>query len=125
MTKMLMAAMALAISVPAYAAEPCLRLDNISGWTTPNDKTLIVENYQHQKFKLTFMGSCPNLKYHEKLGFKVFGGTRLSCLTRGDSVIQRDVIGPARCPISKVELYTPEMEKDDKASLEATRQHKD
>ncbi|MGA7674316.1 MAG: DUF6491 family protein, partial [Rhizomicrobium sp.] len=80
---------------------------------------LIVEDYQHQKFKLSLMVRCTGLNFHETVGFKAFGGTGLSCLSRGDDVIQHDVIGPRRCPISNIEIYTPEMQKADKEAAKA------
>ncbi len=119
MKKILLAALVLAISAPAHAAQPCLRLSQIFNWNSPNDQTLIVEDYQHYKFKLSLMGHCTGLNLHEALGFKAFGGDALSCLTAGDSVIQRDVIGPQHCPITKIELYTPEMQKADKEAAKA------
>jgi hypothetical protein len=119
MKKTLLTVVALAILVPAAnAAEPCLRMDNIYNWDVRNDRTLIVEDYQHRKFKVSLMGGCTNLKFRQALAFKSFGGTGLSCVTRGDAVVQRDDVGPRRCPIAKIELYTPEMQKLD---LEATK----
>ncbi len=67
------------------------------------------------------MTPCLNMQFHERLGFKVFGGTGLSCVSRGDDVISGSEIGPQRCPISKIEPYTPEMEKADKAAKEAAK----
>ncbi len=48
------------------------------------------------------------------LGFKAFAPGSLACLSRGDTVISRDVVGPPdRCIIQKIETYTPEMEHAD------------
>lgn len=119
MNKILLTIMALAVCAPAPAAERCPRLDNIKNWDAPNDRTLIVEDYQHNKFKLSLMGHCMNLKFRLGLGFKMSGGSQLTCLARGDYIIQRDSAGLLRCPISKVELYTPEMQKVDGEAAKA------
>jgi hypothetical protein len=39
-----------------------------------DNKTLIVEDDTHQKFKMTLMGYCPNLAFKERVGFKSIGG---------------------------------------------------
>ena len=113
MKRILLAALALAACAPASAGQACLRMNDIYSWHEMNDQTLIVENIQHQKFKLTLLGHCPNLNFHETLAFKAVGGDELSCIGSGDMVIQHDVIGPQRCAIKNVELYTPEMQKAD------------
>lgn len=102
------------LSLPATAGGTCLRQDQIYNWNALDDRTLIVEDDLHKKFKLSLMTPCEHLQFHERLGFKVFGGTALSCVTRGDDVISGSEIGPQHCPIKSVEPYTPEMEKADK-----------
>ena len=121
MKKTLLTFVALAILVPAAsAAQSCLRMDNIYNWDVRDDRTLIVEDYQHSKFKVSLMVHCTNLKFRQALAFKAFGGSQLGCLSRGDSVIQRDDAGPRRCLISKIELYTPEMQKVDQEAAKAS-----
>lgn len=98
----------------AFAALNCLRIDSIDRWTSTDNKTLIVTDNWHQKFKVTLLGYCPNLSYRERLGIKSFGGTALSCVAAGDNVFTREFgTGVQRCPIRKVEVYTPEMMKAD------------
>jgi hypothetical protein len=95
----------------------CLRFGYIYNWHVVNDKTLIVEDNWHKKFKVDLMGLCTNLNYHEHLGFKSFGGMRLSCITPGDEVITRDFgTGPGHCAITHITAYTPAMEAADKAA---------
>jgi len=121
-TKLALAAFAaILISGQAMAAGACLRQANIYNWKALNDRTLIVEDDFHQKFKLTLMTPCLHLQYRETIGFKSFGGTALSCVGRGDDVVSRSMIGPQRCPISNIEPYTAEMEKADKAAAEAAK----
>ena len=106
------------IATQASAAPGCLQLGRIWSWKAVDNKTLIVEDTIHQKFKLSLMGYCPNLQFRERVGFKAFGGTQLSCMSKGDYVLVRGPID-GRCPIIDIVPYTPEMEKADKASAAA------
>jgi hypothetical protein len=115
-------AVLLAAASPSYAQSnaTCLRQVDIDSFNAPNDTTLIVKNNYHNKFKITLLGTCPSLPFKEGLAFKSFGGTRLSCISAGDSIIERNMgTGPQECPIRKVEPYTPEMEKADFAAKQA------
>ena len=114
-------AAALLLSGQAMAASTCLRQSEIYNWNSLNDRTVIVEDNFHQKFKLSLLSPCLNMQFKERLGFKTFGGTALSCVSRGDDVIAGSEIGPQHCPISKIEPYTPEMEKADKDAAAAAK----
>ena len=105
----------------AMASTPCLQQSQIYSWDALNDRTLIVEDMRHQKFKLNLMVSCQHLQFHQRLGFKTFGGSALACLTRGDEVISGTEIGPQMCPIKSIEAYTPQMEKADKDAAAAAK----
>ncbi|HEX4293514.1 MAG TPA: DUF6491 family protein, partial [Rhizomicrobium sp.] len=80
-------AAALLLSGQAMAAGTCLRQSEIYNWNSLNDRTVIVEDNFHQKFKLSLLSPCLNMQFKERLGFKTFGGTALSCVSRGDDVI--------------------------------------
>jgi hypothetical protein len=110
------------VATPALADTPCLELSLIWNYKALNDKTLIVEDESHRKFKLTLMGYCPELPYKQRLGFDVPGGTGLTCISPGDEVISRDLGFPWRCPIVNVVPYTPAMEKADLAAAKAQQQ---
>lgn len=133
MKAILMAALgaALVLSMPALAQSPpgppstqnsCLMVGQIWSWRAPNDRTLIVEDNWHHKFKLTLMVQCLNLTFKERVGFKAFGGTQLSCLSKGDTVFVRNPGFPQRCPIRDIVPYTPQMEQMDKAAEAAKQQ---
>ncbi len=80
-----------------------------------------VEDNWHRKFKLTLFAPCQNLPFHQRLAIKTFGETALSCVSRGDEILSGTEIGPQTCPITKIEAYTPEMEKADKAATAAAK----
>jgi hypothetical protein len=117
------AALLAVLSAPASAQQrPCLRFGEIYNWTALNDKTLIVEDNFHKKFKLRLIGTCYNLKFHEALAFKSPGSLGISCMAPGDSVIQRDyAMGASRCAITSIDYYTPQMEAADKAAAAAKK----
>jgi hypothetical protein len=107
-------------AAPAFASATCLQQDQIYTWKALSDKTLIVEDRSHDKFKLSLIGVCSNLKFKESLAFKSFGGMGISCLTPGDDVISRDfAMGPSRCAITKIEPYSLDMQKADEAAVKA------
>ena len=97
------------------AHRACLQIGNIWSWRAPNNRSLIVENDRHQKFKLDLMGYCPGLRFKETIAFKAIGGMSLSCITPGDYIFFHDIGWESRCVIQKVTPYTAAMEKADKA----------
>ncbi len=102
----------------------CLQVGRIDSWRAPNNRSLIVENDSHQKFKVDLMGYCPGLTFKETIGLRSPGGSYLSCVGPGDTVFFHDIGMAMHCVISKVTAYTPEMEKADKAA-KAARDKKD
>lgn len=109
-------AVLLAVASPSFgqSTTTCLRQVDIDSFNAPNDTTLIVQTIQHNKFKISLLGTCQSLTFKEGLAFKSFGGTQLSCISAGDSIIERNVgTGRQDCPIKKVEPYTAAMQKAD------------
>ncbi|HWU25379.1 MAG TPA: DUF6491 family protein [Rhizomicrobium sp.] len=121
----LMAALgaALILSTPAWAENSCLMVNQIWSWKAPNDRTLIVEDTWHHKFRLSLMGPCPYLNFKERLGFQAVGGTGLSCLSKGDTVLVRNLGVPQHCPIVDIVPYTAQIEQMDKAAVKAQPQN--
>ena len=96
---------------------PCLRQRNIYDFkTVPGNRSLIVTDLARKRYRLNFVTACYNLQYQLGLGFKTRGVGTLSCVEKGDSVLQRDVVGPNQCLIQSVEYQTPAL---DKADVEA------
>jgi hypothetical protein len=107
---------------PASAARVCLEVGHIYNWSAIDDRTLIVEDDWHKKFRLKLIGVCSNLKFHESLAFKSPGSLDISCLSPGDEVITREFgMGPEHCGVTRIEAYTPEMERADKAAAQAAK----
>jgi hypothetical protein len=107
---------------PASAAPSCLQIGQIYSWNAPDNKTLIVEDNWHQKWKLSLMGPCINLTFKERVGFQSIGGFGgLTCLSKGDNVLVRNPGFPQRCPIVNIVPYTPQMEAADKAAAAAKK----
>jgi hypothetical protein len=113
---------AILLSAPAVAAPSCLEIGQIYNWNAPDNKTLIVEDNWHNKYKLSLMAPCINLTFKERVGFKTIGGfSGLSCLSKGDDVEVRDPGFPQRCPIVSIVPYTADMAKADAAAAAAAK----
>ena len=106
---------------PALANRTCLQQSQIYNWKALDNRTLIVEDNFHDKFKVGLMVDCQHLQFRENLGFKVFAGTALACVSKGDEVIVGSQIGPQHCPIKTIEPYSADMEKADKAAADAAK----
>ncbi|HTQ12507.1 MAG TPA: DUF6491 family protein [Rhizomicrobium sp.] len=121
---LLLAAGLCALAAPALASPTCLSVGQVYNWKVVNDRTLIVEDEFHNRFRMDLLGPCPQLNFKERVGFKSVGGfSQLSCLGAGDHIFIRNFgTGPQICPIKSVVPYTPDMEKADKAA-EAAKQN--
>ena len=116
-----------AIAQPAALPSdpPCLRQRNIYDFkTVPGNRSLIVTDLARKRYRLNFMGVCYNLQYHLSLGFKTRGVGTLSCVEKGDAVLQRDVVGPNTCIIQNVEYQTPALDKADVEAAAAAKAKK-
>ena len=120
---LLTAALVALAGVPAHASKTCLQIGQIDSWDVrPDNKSLIVRDEFHNRFKVTLLGTCPTLGFKERVGFKSQGTTQLDCLSVGDQIIERNFgTGSQVCPIRAVEPYTPEMEKADMEAAAAAK----
>ena len=109
------------LSAPAAAqhgsSPVCLRqIDIYSFDAVPGNRSLVVEDRRRQRYRVNFMGICNNLQFKLGLRFKSFGTSNLSCLSRGDQILQRDPVGPTRCVIRDIQRQTGEMDRADVAA---------
>jgi len=120
------AGISLLLAGPAFASPNCLEISQIYNFNAPDNKTLVVEDNTHNKFKVSLMGYCQGLTFKEGIAFKSVGGTGLSCLAAGDNVLVHNFgTGGQRCPIRSVVPYTAEMQKADAdaAAAKKAEQH--
>jgi hypothetical protein len=112
-------------ALAAQDTPSCLESSRVWNWTVLNDRTLIVEDSMHHKYRMSLMLGCRELDFSFGLGFKSFSGSGLACLERGDSVFVPPGSGLPRqkCIIDKVEAYTPEMQHADDAAKAAAKSH--
>ena len=107
---------------PVPSDPPCLRQRNIYDFkTVPGNRSLIVTDLARKRYRLNFVSTCYNLQYHLTLGFRTRGVGTLSCVERGDSVLQRDEVGPNQCLIQSVEYQTPALDKADAEAAAAAK----
>ncbi len=130
-TNILVLSLVAAFATPSAPAQPapspaapraCLEFGEIYNWDALDNRTLIVEDNLHRKFRVSLLAYCPNLTFKERVGFRSPGAMRLTCLSPGDSVIVNNLgAGFQRCPIKSIEAYTPAMQKADEAAAAAKR----
>jgi len=99
---------------PASVPAPCLRqVDIYSFDPVPGNRSLIVEDRAHKRYRVNFNGICTGLQFNLGVGFKTRGVGTLACLSRGDSILRRDPVGPRECFVQGVEWQTPALDKAD------------
>ena len=90
-------------AVPASASTNCLQIGRTWSWKALDNKTLIVEDELHQKFRLALEGYCPRLPFKLNLAIRSASGINgLDCVRRGDNVISEDVGARYTCPVMSV-----------------------
>jgi hypothetical protein len=131
MTRYLLTAAFLYSAAPAMAQEPaqpqsppCLRQINMYDFKfVPGNRSLIVIDRFRQRYRLNFEGVCYNIQYKLGLRFESHGTSRLSCLSKGDSVWFHDPAGPGWCVIHDIQYQTPALDQQDAAQAQAMNQH--
>ncbi len=109
----------LCIADPAMAApeQVCLRqIDMYSFDAVPGNRSLVVEDQRHRRYRINFVGICSGLQFKMGLRFKTFGNSNLTCLSRGDQVLQHDPVMRTPCIIKDIQLQTPDMDRADLAA---------
>jgi hypothetical protein len=101
---------------------PCLRQRNIYSFdTVPGNRSLVVVDTARKRYRLNFMGVCPNLQYNIALAFQTRGVGTLACVQKGDAVYQNDPAGFGQCIVRDVQYQTPAMDKADAAEAAARK----
>lgn len=101
---------------------PCLRQRNIYSFdTVPGNRSLVVVDLARKRYRLNFMGVCPNLQFNITLAFQTRGVGTLACVQKGDAVYQNDPVGFGQCIVRDVQYQTPAMDKADAAEAAARK----
>jgi hypothetical protein len=131
-TTFIAGALFLAAAVPALAdsaATPpattpanniCLFRHDIFGWGSRDDHSVVIDDRFGKKYLLNLAGVCSDLNWAFGVGIRPVGGASV-CVERGDHIVMRGggVMGGAPCWVTKIQYYTPDMQKADKAAREA------
>jgi hypothetical protein len=113
-----------AAATPAFGADnTCLMHRYVDGWGTRGDHMLVINDRFGRKYLATLAGYCVDLDFSMRVGIHSLGGGGGSCVERGDRIVMLSPGGMHNdsCWITKIELYTPEMQKAYKAALEAKK----
>jgi hypothetical protein len=112
----------------ALAGQPCLRMDLIDGWGTHDAHAVVINDRFGRRYLVSVTGWCRDIEYGFGLSVHNFGDMPMSCVERGDWVVSHgggvDHVPGVRCFITKVEPYTPEMEKAFREQKDAARKAK-
>ena len=133
MTRFLLTAVLVCATAPAIAQPPapspvpseppCLRQGQLYDFkVVPGNRSLVVIDLARHRYRLNFIGTCYNLQYHLGLGFRTHGVGSLSCVSKGDSVVMRDVVGPNQCVIKDIQYQTPALDQADAEAAAAAKQ---
>jgi hypothetical protein len=95
---------------------PCLRQRNIYSFdTVPGNRSLVVTDIARKRYRLNFLGVCPNLQFNVSLAFQSRGVGTLACIDKGDTVYQNDPVGIGQCIVRDVQYQTPALDQADAA----------
>ena len=124
MKKTLILALLLAVAPALAADDTCLMHRYVDGWGAHGDHAMIVNDRFGRKYLVSLAGLCSDLNFSFGVGIRSPAGMTFGCVERGDRIVMRG--GGAMghndsCWITKIERYTPEMEKAYKAELEAKK----
>ena len=114
-----------AAATSAFAADnACLMQNYVDGWGTRGDHELVISDRFGRKYLASLAGYCADLDFSTAVGIRSpGGGGGNSCVDRGDKVVMRGsgMMGGDSCWVTKIERYTPDMEKAYQAALEAKK----
>lgn len=69
----------------------CLEIGRVYSWNFQRaNRTLVLESVMQHKFRVHFMGYCPDIGIAETLALRSPDGTSLSCLNTGDVISYRE-----------------------------------
>ena len=92
----------------------------------PGNRSLIVTDRARKRYRLNFIGDLlqsPVPPWRAASG-RMVGGS-LSCVSKGDSVIVRDVVHcPNPCIIKDIQYQTPAMDQADAAAMPRPRRQR-
>jgi len=118
-----LAALALALAVPAFADDPapaksytCLHYKDVFGWGARDKHSMIVDDRFGRKYLVSLQGICSDLDFSLGMGFRPLGRGGF-CVERGDHVIMGGGgASPVQgtCWVTKVQYYTKDMQEADK-----------
>jgi hypothetical protein len=77
-------------------------------WQALDNRSIVLEDVNHKKYKATFMGPCPGIRSTAVIALSNRGPVELDQFT---TVILPDGL---RCPIKELVPYTAEMEQEDR-----------
>ena len=101
---------------PGPSRPDCLRVNQIDSFSPIRGdlRSMVVIDKFRNKYKISFNTVCQDIDYNGAVQIRTNSNFALSCVDRGDRVISQSFAGwRDRCVITRVERYTPEMQRAD------------
>jgi hypothetical protein len=102
-----------ALAAPAQVAAPapsaqhqCFYARDIQGFAAQDSMTVNIRVGLKDYYQLRLMASCPDIKWHERLGV-LSHGSNFVCSGKDAELISQSAIGPQRCPVRDIRKMTP------------------
>ncbi len=92
---------------PATAKRTCFWVQNVNGWSSADDHTVMLRTGVKDVYRLDLMGPCPDIEWSQHIGL-VSQGSSSICSPLDATVIAQGPLGPQRCPVKAVTKLTPE-----------------
>lgn len=127
---LVMAALVAASGAPAWAQEQapakqpyiCLHHNEVDGWGARDKTSMIVNDRFGRKYLVSLGGVCSDLDFAFGMGIRPLGHVAMGCVDRGDRVVMggggASHVGMSSCFVTKVQLYTKDMQAADKFARE-------
>ncbi|MDC7683526.1 DUF6491 family protein [Asticcacaulis sp. BYS171W] len=88
----------------------CFRSDDIDRFNPVDSRTMIIETYAHQHYKLTLSGACMGIEEALRIGVKTRNGLSNVCGGLDAEILYNDLGSGrlSRCSVTEVTPITPE-----------------
>ena len=109
-TTLQLAACAAQSASSAQDARPprrCFLPSQVNGWRSAGNQTVYVGVSVNRVFRMTLMGSCPNIDWSQTIGIEHRGAAQI-CSGLDATIIAPSRIGRQRCPVTSVQELTPD-----------------
>lgn len=101
-------------------ARQCFWVNQVNGFSSPDDQTVYVDVAVHDVYELKLFGPCPNVDWTQRIGVKPWGGMSNVCTGADlDLIVPQVGMSPMKCHVRAMRKLT-----DDEAKALRTSKKK-